>query len=252
MAIRWLIILTLCPLLSAQQLSQYDIHRATSPIVIDGKLDEAAWRDVPSAGNFHPFRGETRVRQQTLAKLAWDDENLYVGYYCLDKKISAYVTERNGPVSRDDCVEVFISPNPAKVRNYYTFEINAIGAMLNRARTDWWNGPPFWDPDGVRYRATWQGQTKKDPAADDDHWILEMAVPFRNFAKDAAHTPPHDGDEWRLNLNRLEGVPNNQPQEKGVVRRGLSTWSPLPAELRSFHSPDWFGRVRFVDRTLPR
>ena len=34
-------------------------------------------------------------------------------------------------------MEIFISPNPKKVKNYYTFEINAIGTMLNRARTDW-------------------------------------------------------------------------------------------------------------------
>ena len=59
------------------------------------------------------------------------------------------MTQRHGPVSKDDCVEIFISPNPDKVKNYYTFEINAIGTMLNRARTDWWTGPPNWEPEGV-------------------------------------------------------------------------------------------------------
>lgn len=60
------------------------------------------------------------------------------------RHISAYETKRNGPVSKDDCVEIFISPNPNKVTNYYTFEINAIGTMLNRARTDWYTAARLW------------------------------------------------------------------------------------------------------------
>ena len=30
----------------------YDIHRVTSPITIDGKLDEGAWKAAPSVGDF--------------------------------------------------------------------------------------------------------------------------------------------------------------------------------------------------------
>jgi len=244
---RWLVLLFLLPVLSGQELSRYDIYRAASPIVVDGKLDESAWKQAPAVGDFHPLGEEAKVQQQTIAKILWDDENLYVGYYCLDRRISAYVTERHGPVSRDDCVELFLSPNPSKVSNYYTFEINAIGTMLNRNRTDWWTGPPTWEPDGMKHRASWHGATKKDPAGDDRYWIVEMAVPLKNFAKDAAHTPPHDGDQWRLNLNRLEGVGTPKPLP-GTPRLGLSTWSPLPRDVRSFHSPEWFGWVRFMTR----
>jgi hypothetical protein len=146
---------------------------------------------------------------------------------------------------------LFLSPNPSKVRNYYTFEINAIGAMLNRNRTDWWTGPSTWEPDGVQYRTTFHGQAKKDVSTDDEHWILEMAVPLRNFSKDSIHMPPADGDEWRLNLNRLEGT-EGAKQTRGQPRLGLSTWSPLPKEIRNFHSPNWFGWVRFVASPPPK
>src|SRR5262245_585283 len=168
--------------------------------------------------------------------MLWDDENLYVAYYCKDKHISGSVVQRHGPVSKDDCVEIFLSPNPQKVRNYYTFEINVLGTMLNRARTDWWTGPPTWEPEGVRYQASFHGQPKKEESTQDDHWIVELAIPFRNFAKDAAHTPPRDGDEWRLNLNRTGGITNKQN----------SSWSPIPADVKSFHTPEAFGTVRFI------
>jgi esterase/lipase superfamily enzyme len=220
---------------SAQNLPRYDIYRAPSPIVIDARLDEPAWQKAPPAGEFHFNRWKQGEKEPTVAKMLWDDENLYVSYFCHDRHISAYVRERHGPVSKDDCVEIFLSPNPDKLANYYTFEINAIGAMLNRCRTDWWKGPPTWEPDGVRYRTSYHGLPAKDESPDDRHWTVEMAIPLRNFAGDAAHTPPRDGDLWRLNLNRTGGITNPQS----------STWSPLPAPATSFHTPSAFGWVRF-------
>jgi putative heme-binding domain-containing protein len=216
----------------------YEIHRATAPIKIDGKLDESDWQRAASVGDFHfPWHKEGD-KEQTVAKILWDDDNLYVSWYANDRHISASVTQRHGPVSKDDCVEIFISPNPEKVKNYYTFEINAIGTMLNRARTDWWSGPPTWEPDGVKYRTSFHGLPKKEESTQDTHWIVEAAIPLKNFARDAAHTPPRDGDQWRLNLQRLGGITNVQ----------ASTWSPLPEGVRSFHTPEAFGSVRFVNR----
>ena len=234
--------LLLMPLLRAQTLPQYDIYRTGSPIRIDGKLDEPAWKQAPPAGDFHFERFQNGEKERTVAKIVWDDENLYVSWLAFDRHISAYVTERHGPVSKDDCVEIFLSPNPDKVTNYYTFEINAIGTMLNRCRTDWWTGPPTWEPEGVRYRTSFHGLPKKDESLSDKQWIVELAIPLRNFSRDAAHTPPQDGDRWRLNLNRLGGITNAQS----------STWSPIAPPSKTFHTPTSFGWVRFVNRTPPK
>ncbi|MBI1789149.1 MAG: c-type cytochrome [Acidobacteria bacterium] len=215
----------------------YEVERARTPIVIDGKLDEPAWRSAPPAGDFHFTWWKEGDKEQTVAKMLWDDDNLYVGFHCRDKHISAYVTQRHGPVSNDDCVEIFLSPDPEKAANYYTFEINAIGTMLNRCKTDWWKGPPTWEPEGVRYRTSFHGWAKKDESKDDDHWEVELAIPFKNFERDAANTPPREGDQWRLNLNRTGGITNRQS----------SSWSPIPAPRPQFHTPSAFGWVRFVD-----
>ena len=233
---RIILALAACAVASAQV--TYEIHRTTGPIQIDGKLDERDWQQAPSVGDFDFPWFTDGEKEQTVAKLLWDDEHLYVSWYARDRHISASITERHGPVSKDDCVEIFLAPNAAKPKNYYTFEINAIGTMLNRARTDWWTGPPTWEPEGVRYRATFQGQNKKDESPQDDHWIVEAAIPLKNFVRDSAHTPPRDGDRWRLNLQRLGGITNAQ----------ASTWSPLPAGVRSFHTPEAFGNVQFVGR----
>ncbi|MCC6861562.1 MAG: carbohydrate-binding family 9-like protein [Bryobacterales bacterium] len=226
---------------AAQPLAHYEIYRADSPLAIDARLDEPAWRQAPPVGDFHFNNWKSGEKEPTVARMLWDDENLYVGYLCHDRHISASVTQRHGPVSRDDCVEIFISPNPEKVTNYYTFEINAIGTMLNRCRTDWWTGPPTWEPEGVRYRTTFHGLERKEESPDDSQWIVELAIPLRNFARDAARMPPGDGDRWRLNLNRTGGITNRQN----------STWSPLAPPVASFHTPQAFGWVRFVRRRPP-
>jgi dienelactone hydrolase len=215
---------------------EYEIRRASGPVKLDGKLDEAAWKKAPVASPFHFNWWTSGPVEQTDVRMLWDDENLYVAWYAHDRHISASVLQRHGPVSNDDCVEVFLSPNPEKVNNYYTFEINAIGTMLNRCRTDWWTGPPTWEPDGVRYRTSLQSSVPKQESDSDRDWIVELAIPLRNFSHDAAHTPPRPGDVWRLNLFRTGGITNRQS----------SSWSPIRSEKHSFHTPAAFGTVRFV------
>jgi cellulose/xylan binding protein with CBM9 domain len=123
--------------LLGQQASHYTIYRAFSPIWIDVKLDEPAWQHAPVMNDFH-FDWWTRgEKERTDARILWDGDHLYVSYFCRDKRISASVKRRHGPVSNDDCVEIFISRDPEKVTNYYTFEINVIGTMLNRCKTSW-------------------------------------------------------------------------------------------------------------------
>lgn len=221
---------------SGQALPNYDVQRAGSPIDVDGKLDEPAWKQAKPVGDFHFNWWTGGEKEQTVAKILWDDDNLYVGYYCLDKHIAASVTERHGPVSRDDCVEIFVSPNPDKVRNYYGFEMNVIGTMLNFIRSDWWRGGRRSEPRGVRLWTSHQGRSLKKDTPGEDHWILEVSIPFTNFKRDAAHTPPRDGDRWRVNLNRSGGVTNAQ----------YSTWSPVSTPRPSFHVPESFGWIRFV------
>jgi hypothetical protein len=233
---RWCLLLIPCIACFAQK--TYDIFRTDSPITIDGKLDEAAWRTAPAVGDFTFLWVKDGAKEQTVAKLLWNDENLYVSWYAHDKHISASVTERNGPVSRDDCVEIFIAPNPDKVKNYYNFEINVIGTLLTQARGDWRTGGPWWDPEGMQYRTSFHGLPQKQESPDDAYWIVEAAIPLKNFARDAAHTPPRDGDRWRLNLQRLGGQTDAQ----------YSAWSPLPGERPNFHQPEAFGWVRFVNR----
>ena len=64
----------------AQTLPRYDIYRAAGRIVIDGKLDEPAWQQAPSVGDFH-FNwwkdGEKEMQYKTSDEYAreWIESN---------------------------------------------------------------------------------------------------------------------------------------------------------------------------------
>lgn len=219
--------------------ARYVVPRAVGPVKIDARLDEEAWKAAPPMGAFHFPWHKGGDKEPTEAKMLWDDHYLYVSWRVTDRSISAYERQRHGPVSKDDCVEIFIAPNPAKPANYYTWEINAIGTSLNRARTDWnAGGPATWEPEDAAYRATFQGQEKKDESPDDREWVVELRIPWRNFVRDAAHLPPWEGDEWRANLNRIGGKTNVQ----------ASSWSPIGTPAPNFHTPAFFGVLEFGGR----
>jgi len=228
--------------LSASPPPQYTIHRTRTPPKIDGQLESTVWAVVPSVGKFHFPWWTAGKREQTRAQLLWDDDCLYLAYRCEDAHIWATHTERDSPVYRDDCVELFTAPNPAQPQNYFNIEMNVRRAFLDRHHPDGPGRKPVknWNATGVRIATRVQG-TLNDDSDEDQYWILEAAIPLKNFQSVAQHTPPHSGDVWHVNLNRLGGKTN--PQH--------SQWSPGRSPKPAFHAPQYFGRMRFSDRTLP-
>ena len=222
------------------KLPRYTVHRADSKIQVDGQLNEPAWRNAATFGDFQFAWWKEGTKDQTIARMLWDDQFLYVAYECRDAYISAVHTERDSPVYKDDCVELFTAPNPQRPQDYFNIEMNVKRGILDQHHP---NGPGTsndsnWNAVGIEIATTING-TLNDESDKDRGWVLEVAVPFANFADVAGRPHPRDGDVWHLNLNRLGGKTNPQ----------FSQWSPGRTEQPAFHAPDTFGRVTFSQRT---
>jgi streptogramin lyase len=224
---------------AADALPRYTVNRADSKIRVDGKLDELAWRNATSFGNFKFPWWQAGKKEQTVARMLWDDRFLYVSYKCQDAHVSAEQTEHDSSVYLDDCVELFAAPNPHRPLDYFNIEMNVNRAILDRHHPD---GPgkkvPNWNSVGIKIATSVDG-TLNDDSDTDRGWILEVAIPFANFAKVTGKPHPSDGDVWHLNLNRLGGKTNKQH----------SQWSPSKTKRPSFHVPASFGRVTFSSLT---
>ena len=220
---------------------QYTILKVKTAPKIDGRLDEWSWKNAPSVGAFHFPWYKQGLKEQTDARMLWDDKHLYVSFLCQDAHVWAVHTRHDEPVYEDDCVEVFTSPNPDHPEKYFNIEMNVRRAWLDRYHPEGPDKKPptNWNAMGMNIATTVQG-TLNDDSDRDRSWILEAAIPLANFSKVAKHTPPHNGDVWNLNLNRLGGKTNSQ----------FSQWSPGKTKEPQFHAPQYFGRVIFSTRPV--
>ncbi len=210
----------------------YIIKRTTGPIYVDGYLNEPDWKNAESIGDLVFPWYEKGKKEQTIVKMLWDDTFLYISYFCEDEHISATRTQKNTDVWLDDCVECFVAPNPSSPLDYTNYEFNCLGTYLVGVHI---NKKEFlWEPEGIQIGRSHKGTINKEDDID-SYWILEVAIPFKNFKRFNINIPPKPGEYWFLNINRCGGVVNEQ----------YSQWSPSDTPEPQFHVPSCFGKVIF-------
>src|SRR2546430_14675786 len=69
------------PIATAQTPKSYDCKRAVKPPVIDGKLDDSAWKSAAWSTDFVDIEGNAKPlpRFRTRMKMLWDETYLYIG-----------------------------------------------------------------------------------------------------------------------------------------------------------------------------
>ena len=80
--------------------TQYECRWADGPITLDGKADEAAWKNAQVIDHFYlPWLGKNarKARTATKARLLWDREYLYFHAEMEDSDLYADVKEHDGP-----------------------------------------------------------------------------------------------------------------------------------------------------------
>jgi hypothetical protein len=209
----------------------YRVVRAPSPIAIDGRLDEPAWRAAAPVELVDSMTG-AKPRYRTQARLLWDDDALYVAFACEDDLVWARRDRRDDDaIWEDEVVEIFLDPSGAG-RDYAEIEVSPAGVRFDARFATWRSdlaAARAWSS-GARVAAAVDGAITFDadaPAAARG-WSAELAIPWSAIAKDA----PRRGLRWRMNLYRLET--HN--------RRGASEGSAFSPPLRGdFHALDRFG-----------
>jgi hypothetical protein len=236
MSIRMVPSLLICgvSLLAQPPVPRYEVRRATSRIVIDGKLDDKAWASAPVIEFIFPWESQTGAKQKTRARLLWDDDYLYVGYECDDTDIVALRGERDDPTYLDDAVELFVNPKPAQNTVYFGLEMNARAVLYDYLMVDSQYAFKRFNLEGVLLASFIRGSL--NTRGDEDHgWSLEVAIPWVNFEELAKRPVP--GTVWPANLNRWDGVEPN---------RRLSMWSDSGRAEPSPHGSARFGQLVFV------
>lgn len=197
-------------------LPQAWVVRAESAPAIDGRLDEAVWKATRPVSLGKLGRRGT-VAPPTEVRLIYKGDVLYVGVEASEprpRRIQRSVTAADGPVYRDDSIELFLSPNPLK--EYFQFIVSASGAVFDRQG----HGDP----------AAFNAGARAAVAIGDDNWSLEIGIPMSALDAGAGTK------RWRANFYRNRHAGDAAENQ---------AWSPtLSAD---YDVPARFGHLLFTD-----
>jgi hypothetical protein len=241
---------------------EYVCRRAVSPIRIDGRLDDPAWRDADWTEVFGDIEGAAKPapRYRTRVQILWDDQYLYIGAYLEEPHVWATLTERDSIIFQDNDFEVFIDPD-GDTHNYYELEMNALNTvwdlLLIRPYRDGGPAVHSWDIQGLRTAVNVMG-TLNDPSDRDKAWTLEIALPFVVLKECIPGKPerPSAGDQWRVNFSRVEyslDVENGKYVKAKDAGTGRSlpedNWTWTPQGVINIHYPEMWGTVQFSSKS---
>jgi len=216
----------------------------SEPPVLDGRLDDGAWRRAPAAQAFTqkaPMEGAAAT-ERTTVRVVYDDQALWVGVDCeqTSAPVTVRLTRRDREVEADWVSVALDTRHDGK--SAFVFEVNAGGALL----------------DGVRFNDTdfsidWDENWDARVSVRENGWSAEYRIPFRilryqslpvqswGFEVRRYLSMKQETDEWALVSRTAGGEVSHYGTLDGLA--GLSARTPF--ELRPFV----LGRARRQDAT---
>ena len=181
--------------------------------------------------------------------MLWDDQYFYIGASLEEPHVWGTLTQHDAVIFQDNDFEIFLDPDGDN-HEYYELEINALNTewdlFLKKPYRD--GGPAVneWEIPGLKTAVHVEG-TLNDPRDKDKFWSVEFAIPWKALAEYAHRpSPPHDGDQWRINFSRVEW---QHELEGGKYRKVPNTkednWVWSPQGVIDMHRPESWGIVQF-------
>jgi hypothetical protein len=216
------------------------VPRTATPPKIDGVLDDAAWATAAKLGPFgDPGQGHEQPKSpvQALARMTWDDKNLYLGVVVHDKKPTS-------PFGHDDVdphvwgaasgVEMMLQPgDPGDNKDYYELQVDVNGAIFDSHFDDYNQPITGTGPDKKFGHMEFSSHVERAVHVGSGFYSVELAYPWASLAPGRVAIPPHAGDVWRVDLYSFRDG-----------QRYALAWSPLRGQ-GNFHKSSRFGRIKF-------
>lgn len=219
----------------------YTCHFTKTAPSIDGKLDDAAWKQARWTSHFVDIEGPGKPtpRYRTRTKMLWDRQYLYIAAELEEPEVKATLTQHDSVIFKDNDFELFLKPLP-DTPSYYEFEMNALntGWDLFLPKPYRMGGHPdnSWNIEGLRTAVAIEG-TLNQSSDKDRGWTVEIAYPLSAFASRQDVPAPQAGSVWRINFSRVEW-------QAGQAKEDNWVWSPQG--VVDMHLPERWGFLAFV------
>ncbi|HEX2204793.1 MAG TPA: DUF5916 domain-containing protein [Longimicrobium sp.] len=188
------------------------VARATGPVSLDGRLDDAAWgaaEPVTAFTQVDPEEGRP-ASEATEARILYDDEALYVGVRLADHgRVRTRLGRRDMALGDADWVAVSIDSYHDH-QTAFGFWVNPSGVRRDATRTD--------EGEDLSWDAVWAAEAR----ADSGGWTAELRIPFSQLRFN-----PQEGS-WGVQIERVIGRRNEtavfsftpKRERAGIARYG--------------------------------
>ncbi len=206
-----LVVVAAAPLAHAQghgPVATLKAVRVSEPPRLDGRLDDAAWRDVEPATDFlqrDPDEGKPAT-ERTELRIVFDASAIYVGVRLHDRDAAEIVRRLSRRDDTADADRFTISLDPH--HDHLTgakFTVSAAGSLADAILFNDSYEDGSWD-------AVWDAAV----LVDESGWSAEMRIPFSQL-----RFPSSERDAWGINAERF------------IQRRNESAWLQLVRKTES-------------------
>ena len=195
--------------LAQKKNNRYQLHirKTDVPVVVDGLVNDEAWNEAETAGDFFMVTpmDTSKARVQTEIKMTYDKHNLYIIAICYLPLRVPYKVEslrRDFVFGKNDNFIFFLDPFN-DLTSGYTFGANAAGAQ--------WDGTLY---EGGKADLNWDNKWVSVVKNFEDKWIFEAAIPFKTIRYKKGIT------QWGVNFSRLD-----------ITVAEKSSWAPVPRQF---------------------
>ena len=187
-----------------------------SPVpVIDGKVDDAAWVQIPWMSNFKKLGTSVNAEVQTRYKYYCDGKMLYFLVECdepaMDRLRAMPATKNSGGLWKNDSVELKVC-NDETLSQFYKVVVDCIGQ---------YSGGNYIDKNtSDRGYATvdfWDAHAETAVTKSEKHWIVEVALPIGAFNNNEKIT-----QNWRIDVGRNRYAGGNMELSSGGIYSKVS------------------------------
>jgi len=161
------------------------ITKAEKPVVIDGKLDDAAWTTANIGSDFWqktPFFA-AGADPRTEVMLTYNDTYLYVAAKCFQKEEVIIQSLKRDEYWDNDGIAIVLDPLNTRT-NGFLFGVTAAGQQWDALRSS------------GDINSDWSNKWYSEVQIEKEFWSMEMAIPFKILR----FSP--DEKEWGMNFVR--------------------------------------------------
>ena len=203
------------------------IKKITGSIKLDGNIDDAVWKDAPSADHFiqnqpTPFATETKGDESDV-RFLYSDAGIYVGGYMHEKSkdsIAAELAGRDGFGNNDFIGVVF---------DTYKDKLNGFEYFVTPLNEQWDAKNSPGSGEDFSWNAVWQSSVKRH----NDGWSFEMFIPYS-----AIRFGKKNVQDWGLNIVR---------QRRKSAQKYF--WAPLDPTVNGFLTQE--GTLKGLENIKP-